>query len=328
MAVGAALVWVGTAASADAQCECEAERITSVGHRGTGVDEDANPFSENTVPSFEQAVVEGAAMVELDVQHTADGALIVIHDDTVDRTTDGTGCVADLTLAELQALDADGSTLPTLEEVFAAVEVGINVEIKVNESDTCPATDRPRLAADVVGVIAGDPTGREVIVSSFDLDQLLAIRAVDPTVKLAYLTLSTDELDVAIEQGFFAVHPLALSILPADVARARGAGLEVNPWTVNDLPTMRRLASMGVDRIITDAPELVPEAIVAYCESLVCDDAGVDAAADGGPDGGEDGGSGETADGGCACRTTRAPLGDLPLALLLAAFVFATRARR
>ena len=298
LAIVASVVIVG---SAHAQCDCPAALIEAIGHRGTGEDTDDNPFPENTIPSFEQAVLEGATMVELDVHHSADGVLVVIHNDTVDRTTDGVGCVGDLTLAELQSLDAGGAGLPTLAEVFAAVSVGINIEIKVNEDASCPATDLARMAADVVSAIAADGSGRDVLVSSFDLEQLLEVRAADDTVALALLTVDTDGIDVAIEQDFEAVHPLALAVRAADVTRAHDAGLEVNPWTVNDVATIRRLAGFGVDRIITDEPEVVPTAIAAYCDSLTCDDAG---------------------DGGCAVTPRSTPQPSVSLLLLLLCGLF------
>jgi len=306
--------------------------IEAVGHRGTGVDSDDNAFPENTIPSFLEAVREGATMVELDVQHSADGALIVIHDDTVDRTTDGTGCVADLTLAELQALDAKGGQLPTLAEVFSAVDVAINVEIKVHDGDGCPATDRARLGADVAAAVAADGGSRELLVSSFDLDQLLAVRTADDTVKLALLIFGGEGFEIAIDQGFTAVNPLAVGTRPGDVERAQAAGLEVNPWTVNDVLTMHRLAGMGVDRIITDEPGRVPEAMRSYCEALVCGDAGP-----GGTDGGgatdasPDAGSAEVSGGGgCSVvHGTRPPsgLGGLWSMLGILVFVCVRRAR-
>lgn len=305
-AFGAALI-LAPATLSEAQCDCPAEAIEAVGHRGTGTNRGDNAFAENTLPSFLQGVLEGATMVELDVQHSSDGAVVVMHDDTVNRTTSGEGCVAELTLAEIQALDAGGERVPTLQEVFDAVRVGINIEIKVNDDASCPMTDKPRLAADVAALIAADGGGRRVLVSSFDLEQLLALQAVDDTVPLAYLTTGIDGFDVAIDNLFAAVHPLQVSVRRPDVDRAHAAGLEVNPWTVNDELTIRRLAGMGVDRIITDDPAIVLETIAAYCASLVCDDGGVDAGPDTGPDAADpDAGADATSDdagassGGCA----------------------------
>ncbi|MBW2461148.1 MAG: hypothetical protein JRH11_05845 [Deltaproteobacteria bacterium] len=317
----------GVSGLARAQCECPAMSIEAVGHRGTGIDSDDNAFPENTIPSFVEAVREGATMVELDVQHSADGALIVIHDDTVNRTTDGAGCVGDLTLAELQALDAKGGQLPTLLEVFSAVDVAINVEIKVDEGDGCPATDRVRLGADVAAAVAADGGGREILVSSFDLDQLLAVRAADDAVKLALLTFGGEGFDTAIDQDFAAVNPLAGGTRPGDVERAQAAGLEVNPWTVNDVLTMHRLAGMGVDRIITDEPDRVPEAMRSYCEALVCGDAGPGGADSGGAtDAGPDAGSEEVSGGGgCSVARGRRPSSGL---LFLAPVLFLWRRGR
>lgn len=259
-----------------APCQCPAEGVIACGHRGTGVTGAANEFPENTLPSFEQAALEGADMVELDVQHSADGALVVVHDDTVDRTTDATGCVGDHTLAELQALDAavgtplagQGVTVPTLAEVLAAVDLPVNVEIKVNEDADCPASDRPTLASDVVAAIQADTAAREIVVSSFDLDVLIEVRALDPGVSLGLLTLVPGDTADAVANDLDAVNLFGATYGQAELDVVLDAGLELNVWTINDPDRMAELLGMGVHMVITDEPDLMVQVRQTWCESF------------------------------------------------------------
>ncbi|HMR09838.1 MAG TPA: glycerophosphodiester phosphodiesterase family protein, partial [Polyangiaceae bacterium] len=132
----------GGVGGGDGGCACAADKVVNSGHRGTGTNSSLNPFPENTIESIKQAFAEGAEMSELDVVHSKDGVLVVIHDDTVNRTTNGTGCVGDLTVAELQGLDAavgtslagTGVKIPTLTELLAAVDGGLNIEIKLQDN--------------------------------------------------------------------------------------------------------------------------------------------------------------------------------------------------
>lgn len=254
-------------------CQCPAESVVNCGHRGTGKNDPANPHPENTIPSFLQAVAEGAQMIELDVVHSADGVLVVIHDETVNRTTDGTGCVGDLSLAELQGLDAGygtdlegtGVVIPTLDEALAAVAVEVNIEIKVDDVATCPAPDIAQLAQDVVVAIQGDPAPREIVVSSFDLAVLQAIHAEDDTIYLGYLTLLSTDAQVAVDNGFAALNIIGGIYDAAAIQAILDTGLQVNVWTVNDPYTMEMLLGAGVSILITDEPDLLAETRQQWC---------------------------------------------------------------
>lgn len=229
-----------------------------IGHRGSGRNGTCG-VPENTLASFRRAEREGASMIELDVHLSADGVAYVIHDDTLDRTTDGRGCVGRRTAAELDELTAQGHPLPRLEAVLTAVGIDLNVEIKVTETDGCPAADRVLAAEEVGRVLEGDPRRRYVLVSSFDVAQLLAVRAQAPRLPLGLLTTKARGFDVAREHGFDAVHPLASIVDAERLATARAAGLMVHPWTVNDAAQMRQLIHLGVDGIITDYPARLAE---------------------------------------------------------------------
>ena len=246
---------------------------TDCGHRGTGKSGAGAPYPENTIPSFEQAVAEGAQMVELDVIHSADGVLVVIHDDTVDRTTDGTGCVGDMTVAELQSLDAGFSTalegqgvvIPTLAEVLAAVAVPVNVELKIDDGGACPPSDKPRMAADLIAVVEAAGARDRVVASSFDDEVLSELKALAPHFYAGYLTLAPTASQLAADLGFDAINLSRALIDQSAVDAARALGLQVNVWTVNDPVEMEELVTFAVDSIITDDPDVLATVQAQSC---------------------------------------------------------------
>ncbi|MFH2010762.1 MAG: glycerophosphodiester phosphodiesterase family protein [bacterium] len=254
-------------------CTCPADEVINCGHRGTGVSGVDNPYPENTIPSFQQAVTEGAQMIELDVMHSADGELVVIHDDTVNRTTDGAGCVGDLTVSELQGLDAalyttlagTGVTIPTLAEVLASVEVPVNIEIKVTEDASCPAADLELLAADVVDAIHNDTAAREIVVSSFEFEVLTHVQDLDPTIYTGYLTLLWSDAQDAADQGFSALNVFGIAYDADDIQNITDTGLEANVWTINDPGQMDVMLGAGVSMIITDDPDVLEATRDAWC---------------------------------------------------------------
>ena len=318
MAAAAAAMW---ASSASAQtCECDADKVINCGHRGTGANIAQNPFPENTIESMQQAVMEGADMVELDVVHSSDGVLMVIHDDEVDRTTNGTGCVGDMTAAELQALDAGfgtdaegtGVKIPTLIQVLSAIDIDVNIEIKINDTPACPPSNKPQMAADVAQAVSDDAAPRTIVVSSFDVEVLNELRMISDVVYIGLLTNDATDADLAVTSGFDALNPIAL-ITPDQITDIQSKGLEVNVWTVNADAQMRVLLEAGVDMIITDEPDLLRSIQDELCAEA-CPDAGAGGAAgaagsapDAGPagTGGSKSGGGDSGsedDGGCGCR--------------------------
>lgn len=272
--LGVAIGLAGCADPEPAPGECPANAVIDVGHRGTGSNTPDNPFPENTLESFAQGAVEGAQMIELDVVHSADGVLMVIHDESVDRTTDGTGCVGDLSLAELKTLDAaagtslegTGVTIPTLDEVLAATDLDVNIEIKFH-AGACSTTDRDQTAADVVAAIAGDTSGRRFVVSSFDADVLTAVRDLEATIYLGLLTLVPDDAPLAETRDFDALNVLSVNVRDRDDAEAiRAHGLDVVVWTENGAVAIDNHLTSGVDMIITDEPDVVETVRAEWCE--------------------------------------------------------------
>lgn len=238
-----------------------------IGHRGA-----AQAAPENTLEGFIEAKAQGASWVEFDAKLTADNAVILLHDDIVDRTTNGAGFAAQMSLAALQALDAGSwfgpawanSRIPTLAETIACLErleLGCNVEIK-----PCPGRDR-ETAVGVIGELRRVwPQGKPLpLVSSFSYESLLEARRLNEAQDQAQaggrfplgLLLEDAPADwLALAQGIG-----ALSIhcwhetLTEDWARAiKQAGYLLLVYTVNDVNLARRLFAWGADAVFTDAP--------------------------------------------------------------------------
>lgn len=244
---------------------------------------------DQTLPAFAHAVELGADVLEMDLNMTADGVLVVIHDRTVDRTTDGSGAVRDLTLAEIKALDAahtwtprtpdgtpidpddfpyrgQGLTIPTFEEVLTAFpDHRILVEMKQEE----PSTAEP-----LCELIRAQGRQNDVMVASSISPELNAFRRACPEVAtsghygdvLTFFILQNlrlgalytpQEVAYQVPREFEGLRV----ITPRFVEVAQRRGVEVHPWTINTEAEMRRLIAMGVDGIITDQPGLLLEVL-------------------------------------------------------------------
>ncbi len=267
-------------------------RVLAYAHQGG-----AWEAPSSTLYAIRRAVGLGATGIELDVHATADGHLVVCHDATVDRTTDGTGAIAELTLDQVRRLDNAYWFVPgadvtpglapeayelrgrapddrelgvaTLDEVLDVLDTHPSVVVNLDIKQTTPAV-APYEAALATVLARHDVDGR-VIVASF-LDQATeAFAAAAPDVPTSAGTLSTALFIRAVRNGepVPAMAHVALQvprthgdIVVVDedtVAAAHGAGLAVHVWTINDRPTMEALLDLGVDGIITDLPgTLVP----------------------------------------------------------------------
>lgn len=231
--------------------------ILRIAHRGA-----AGTRPELTRPAFERALELGVDMIELDVQLTRDGELVVLHDRQLGRTLAGSGPVRAHTLAELQALDAGvwfaptwaGARVPSLDEVLAltAGRAELNVEIK------SPPEDWAATAEALLDLLARHDRLGGTIISSFDRGALDAVRARSSAARLGVLWHNAD-LDpmwgAAAALDAAAVHPLWSLVDGELVATARAAGRQVIVWTVNDPEAIAALAALPVDGIISDFPE-------------------------------------------------------------------------
>lgn len=228
------------------------------GHRGA-----CAHAPENTLASFKLAVEQSADFVELDAKLSADRQVMVHHDQTVDRTTNGTGRVNQLTCAQLKELDAGGKfnskfygeKIPTLDEVFKAVgkDILVNVEL------TNYASKNDDLVAKVVEVVKTNKMESRVLFSSFLPQNLTQANKLLPEAPVGLLCLegiagiftrSFLYLGVSPEN----VHPYLQDTTEALVRREHKRGRRVNVWTVNDGEDMKRLFKIGVDGIFTDDP--------------------------------------------------------------------------
>jgi glycerophosphoryl diester phosphodiesterase len=234
------------------------------GHRG------AKAYAPmNTIPAFELAAEQGAQGIELDVQLSSDGELVIIHDYTVDSTSDGTGEVATKSLDELKALDMGswfdakfaGLRIPTLDEVFTAVgqALYVNVENKVY------SLPEPIMDKAVVDCILRNNMQERVIVSSFAPHNLRRMHRLSPDIPQGYLqspeTMAGATQDVLNPDDYHAEHWHHSMIDTPQMDYARETGKYVNTWTVNDATRARQLRLLGVHCIITDYPDVILKAL-------------------------------------------------------------------
>jgi len=209
---------------------------------------------ENTLRAIEKAIALGTDWIEVDV-HLAGGRLVVIHDETLERTTDGTGSVRERSFAYLRSLDAGkGEKIPTLEEVLAAVRsrAGLNIELKAPRTEAAAAH---LLEAEIKRGL--DPEG--IIVSSFDHRRLSRFRRLAPAIRTGALLgrIHPGAAAFAESSRCFSVHP-ALGLLTREFARAAHArGLRVYAYTANTEPEIRRAAGLGADGLFSDFPDRV-----------------------------------------------------------------------
>mgnify|MGYP001591332777 CR=1 FL=1 len=235
-----------------------------IAHRGA-----SSSAPENTLAAFSLAVEQGAQAIELDVQMSADGHPVIIHDPTLARTTNGTGPVWEKTLAELRRLDAGswfaprfaGERIPTLDEVvsWAKGRIALAIEIK-NE----PHRHRG-IEASVTGVLERYGVLEEHEVFSFDHLCIQRIKAREPSLLtgVCYVADPVDPVGLAAAANATVLHPL-FHYLRADTVRdSHAANLLLFPWTANTQQDIRQLADLGVDGIVTDFPERAREVLSA-----------------------------------------------------------------
>ena len=216
---------------------------------------------ENTLPAFELAIEQQADGVEFDVQFTADNELVVIHDETVARTTDGQGRVVAYSLAQLQRLDASagkpefaGVQIPTLAQVLEVLKptnLELNIELKNS------VEDYPGLEEAVVAMVAEFGLADRVVLSSFNhysLKKLQSLGAPSP-IGMLYSDPLYRPWRYAAKLGVDALHPPARYVTSARfVRKAHAAGLAVRPWIVNGERRLERMFRWGVDAVFTDYP--------------------------------------------------------------------------
>ena len=219
------------------------------GHRGA-----KGHAPENTLKSIRKALELAADWIEIDVFYV-DQQLLVFHDETLERTTNGKGLLSDKTFSYLRSLDAgEGERIPILGEVFdtIAARAGINIEIK-----------GPNAAPAVVNVVRdridrGWDIGR-ILISSFDHRELVHVRELDQSIRIGVLLDGIPPTYPAIAQtvNAYSVHQRIEDIDDRFIREAHDCGLRVFVYTVNSPQEIRAMASMGVDGVFTDYPDRV-----------------------------------------------------------------------
>ena len=226
-----------------------------IAHRG-----DCSRSPENTLSAFRDAADAGADMIEFDVHCCASGEPVVIHDYTLERTTNGAGLVAAASLETLQGLDAgQGEPIPLLRDVLVWAQqikkIGANIELK--GVDCAPAVLK---VLDQLGLAA--LPGNNIIISSFDRTMLKQVRLENTQVSIGVLTSeeNDDWLAAATELKAYSLHP-ELSLLSAEmISTAHAHGLKVFPWSVDTADAMKHCTSMGVDGLFTYYPAIAKPA--------------------------------------------------------------------
>ena len=235
-------------------------------HRGA-----SGYFPENTLPAFKEAVRMGADGIELDIHKTKDGQLVVIHDEKIDRTSNGKGDVKDFTLEELRQFNYNAThpeckeaPIPTMREVFELIKptnLIINIELKTG------IVFYEGIEADILAMTKEFDMEDRVIYSSFNHYSIMKIKELDPTARTGFLymdgTLNMPEYGK--EHGVEALHPALYNVqYPNYVQRCHELGLKINTWTVNSKQYMHMACEMGLDGIITNYPDKALEIVNSY----------------------------------------------------------------
>ncbi len=238
--------------------------VIVMSHRGFN---DVAP--ENTMAAFKKALQVGADMIELDVHLSKDGELIVMHDPTVDRTTNGTGSIIDKTLAEIKQLDASnkfsgifkGEKIPTLDEVlqFAKDKISVNVEIKKEAIEEEPAPGKG-VEEKVVRLLEKYGMVEHSLICSFSGLALTRVKQFNPRIPTSYLIVTepilTTHTKLAGKLKADAIHEYRAFISKREIENAHKFDIHENAWTVDNPHKMSELIDKGVDGLITDRPDL------------------------------------------------------------------------
>jgi len=215
-----------------------------IGHRGA-----AGLFAENTLSGFRGALGMGADVLECDVQQSRDGQLVLMHDRTVDRTTDGHGAVADLTLAELSALHcAGGERIPTLDALLQAVgeQAELAIELKTDGIEAACLQ-----AVRKAGLL------RSTTFICFTLERLSKIKSLDDRARIGTLFMQTgaEQWRSAQELHAEVIDTHFESLTTELVAQAHASGQQLWIWTVNEASALQEMTARGPDGITTDYPD-------------------------------------------------------------------------
>ncbi|MED3575223.1 glycerophosphodiester phosphodiesterase [Cytobacillus praedii] len=241
----------------------ERKQVDNVAHRGA-----AGYAPENTIAGFDLAVEMKADYIEIDVQRSKDGEIVVIHDTTVDRTTDGTGKVGDLTFEQLRSLDAGswkgeqfaGEPIPTFEEILDRYhgKVGILIELKAPE--LYPGIEK-QVAEALKERNLDKPQNEKIIIQSFNFESMKSMDQLLPKVPIGVLTSNLKDTTAEALQEFSTYadwfNPSYGIVTEELVNQVHSLGMQLGSWTVRSQEAADFLFDMKVDAIITDYPDYV-----------------------------------------------------------------------
>lgn len=232
-------------------------------HRGF-----SGKYPENTMLAFEKAIAEGVDGIELDVQLTKDGEVVIIHDEKIDRTTDREGYVVDYTYEELSKFDASYiyrgkmgfNKIPTLREYFELVkdlDIITNIELKTGINEYLGIEEK------VWDLIQEFKLQDNIIISSFNHFSVMRMKKIAPNMKYGFLSEDwiIDAGKYTHSHGIQCYHPRFNNLIPEVIEELKSYGLEINTWTVNLESDMRYLISHKIDVIIGNYPDLAKKII-------------------------------------------------------------------
>lgn len=225
--------------------------VLLIAHRG------ANKLApENTLKAFQKAIDLNADYVEFDVHKSKDGEIVIMHDGNTLRTTGYKGEISEMTLEELKKLDCgDGEKIPTLNELIkiAKGKIGLQLEIKAEG-----------ITNDIYKILKESDLLETTIISAFKHEELYELKKLDRKLKLSSLIIGIKKnttIREAVDNGFYAIHPLYKFVNQKFLDTAHEENIKVNAWTIDSITKMRKLIEMGIDGIITNDVETAKEAL-------------------------------------------------------------------
>lgn len=238
--------------------------MLNIAHRGF-----SGKYPENTMLAFKKAVEAGADGIELDVHFSKDGKLVIIHDELIDRTTDGKGFVCDYTFDELRQFDASAgftgvygtNRIPSLREYFeftAPIDGFItNIELKTG------VNEYPGIEKAVLDMIDEFDLQDRMIISSFNHYSVMRTKEINPQIKCGFLEASwiLDFGAYADNYSVECIHPMSCTLTSDTVKEMKAHGICINTWTVNNEDEVKRLNSLGVDAVIGNYPDMAKRVI-------------------------------------------------------------------
>ena len=221
------------------------------GHRGA-----KGHAAENTLSSIQKAIELGVDGIEVDVFRCGSGELVVFHDRSVEKLTNGIGFIEQMSLNSIKKLNVlDQGKIPTLNEVLDLIDGQVILNIELKGSNTSFLTHQ--LLNSYFKSSNWKP--EKIIISSFDWDELRAFYQLNKEIKIAILTEDdpVDAIPIAKELNAFSINPNHVLLTKLNAAKIKSENISIYPWTVNEILDINKMKKIGVDGIITDYPEKV-----------------------------------------------------------------------